>query len=274
MHNRRDFSLRHQAASAERPHPLRSEALRFAIAFGCFAAFVIASQILVPGLGVLWLKALYYGAMPTVFIGIAAVSVWLRSPAIAVAPVIYTLISTIAVVGLSGPGRNASSAPHQVPNLPQGVESVLVKSQDGKAIARKIAESGKVGAVFYLQRQTILRVLPTIACGSECGDEVEVPSVSTSRLEYSSQWRPASGLARERLIERIDLRTPTSRVNVATETSYGSRDILYLAPMPVYVLVPSLARALRKPQILTADPPLLRNWLANLGNPTKPERPR
>ena len=149
-----------------------------------------------------------------------------------------------------------------------------MKSQDGKAIARKIAESGKVGAVFYLQRQTILRVLPTIACGSECGDEVEVPSVSTSRLEYSSQWRPASGLARERLIERIDLRTPTSRVNVATETSYGSRDILYLAPMPVYVLVPSLARALRKPQILTADPPLLRNWLANLGNPTKPERPR
>lgn len=264
--------MRHQASSIERPHGLRSEALRFAVAVACFAAFVLTSQIFVPGMGVLWLKALYYGAMPAVFIGIAALSVWLRSPAIALAPVIYTIGSTIAVIALSGPGRASPSVPHYLPGVPQGVESVLVKSQDGKAIARKIAQSGKVGSVFYLHRQTILRVLPTIACGSECGDEVEVPSVSTSRLEYSSQWRPASGLARERLIERIDLRTPTSRVNVAIETTYGGRDILYLAPMPVYVLVPPLARALRKPQTLTADPPLLRHWLANLGNPTKPER--
>lgn len=253
---------------------LHSETFRFAIAFATVATFVISSQAYLPGLGVGWLKVLYYGLMPAMFLGVAALSIQLRSPAIAAAPVVYTIVSTIAVMALSGPGSTASSTLQDLPEASRGSESVLVKSPDGKSVARKIAESGKVGSVFYLQRQTIVRVLPTIACGSQCSDEIEVPAVSASRLEYSSDWRPAGGLARERLAERIDLRTPTSRVTVASATSYGRRDIIYLAPMPVYVLVPSLSRALRKPQTLRTDPPLLQQWLSGPANSTIEQRSR
>ncbi|AOG03138.1 hypothetical protein [Bosea sp. RAC05] len=218
----------------------------FAASFLAFGAFVIATQAALPEGARTSVILLFFIGYPAVLLGAAVAAIRLNAPGFVAGPAAYT-IASIAIIGQLMPQALAHARPDQAVfriRAPQGSHDIVLDASNAERLARRLVQEGKAQSVFYVQRRRIQRVVA--ASVPDCIPEQRCltnrnASPGDEHIEYSSQWSPAAGFNREILREKIDFVGTGGRRTLAEKTTLGRRDVLFIVPMPVFILLPSLA---------------------------------
>ncbi len=222
----------------------------FAASFLLFGAFVIASQAALPEGARTSALLLFFVGYPVVLLGAAVAAVRLNAPGLVAGPAVYTLAS-IAVIAQVAPQAQAHTRADQAMfrvRVPQGHHDIVLNAANAESLAKGLVEGGKAKSVYYVQRQRIQKIVAPSGpgCTAPTSDEthcvsIDSPSPNGDRIEYTSLWAPAAGFTRESLRERIDFVGTGGRRTLAEKITLGRRDVLFIVPMPVFILLPSLA---------------------------------